>query len=65
MEAQIIEIATAAGRVLLHPAAIGLPLLGVLALATGLAGRVAVLIEDFRYPAPSRPAAEPAHTEAH
>ena len=54
MEAQIIEIATAAGRVLIHPIVIAVPLLVVLALATGLAGRLAVLVEDVRQPRTAR-----------
>lgn len=50
MESQIIEIATAAGRFLLNPVAIIVPLLAVLALATGVAGRIAVFVEDWRQP---------------
>ena len=50
METQIIEIATAAGRVLLHPVVIAVPFLTVLALATGLAGRLAVFVEDLLQP---------------
>ncbi|HSF84190.1 MAG TPA: hypothetical protein VLG28_00850 [Acidimicrobiia bacterium] len=53
MEARIVEIATVAGRVLLHPVVIAVALLAVLALATGLAGRLAVFIEDLGHPIPA------------
>ena len=47
MEAQIYDIATSAGRVLLNPFLLIVPVIGVLALVTGVAGRVAIVVEDF------------------
>ena len=49
MEAHIYDIASNAGRVLLNPFLLTVPVVGALALMTGLAGRVAVSIEDLRY----------------
>ncbi len=45
---QIFDIAATAGQVLLHPATVVVPLLTVAALVTGLAGRMALFIEDLR-----------------
>ena len=49
MEAHIYDIASNAGRVLLNPFLLTVPVVGALALVTGLAGRVAVSIENLRY----------------
>ncbi len=49
MEAQIYDIASNAGRVLLNPFLLTVPVVGALVLVTGFAGRVAVSIEDLRY----------------
>lgn len=65
MESQIIEIATAAGRFLLHPIVIVVPLLAVLALATGVAGRLAVFVEDLRHPVPVQLTERAAHIKDH
>ena len=49
MEAHIYDIASNAGRVLLNPFLLTMPVVGALVLVTGLAGRVAISIEDLRY----------------
>jgi hypothetical protein len=50
MTAQIQNIAaTAANTVLLNPSLLIVPMVTALAVLTGLAGRVAVLLEDFHY----------------
>ena len=49
MEAHIYDIASNVGRVLLNPFLLTMPVIGALALVTGLAGRVAISIEDLRY----------------
>lgn len=49
MEAHIYDIASNAGRVLLNPFLLTVPVVGALVLVTGLAGRVAISIEDLRY----------------
>ncbi len=49
MEAHIYDIASNAGRVLLNPFLLTVPVVGALVLVTGFAGRVAVSIEDLRY----------------
>ena len=47
MEAHIYDIASNAGRVLLNPFLLTVPVVGVLALVTGFAGRVATFTEDL------------------
>lgn len=47
MEAQIYDFARTAGQALLNPILLAVPVIGVLGLATGAAGRVAVIAEDF------------------
>jgi hypothetical protein len=47
MEAQIYDFARAAGQALLNPILLTVPVIGVLGLVTGAAGRVAVIAEDF------------------
>ncbi len=49
MEAHIYDIASNAGRVLLNPVLLTVPVVGLLVLVTGFAGRVAISIEDLRY----------------
>jgi hypothetical protein len=50
MTAQIYNIALAtASTILFNPFVLMLPLAAALALLTGLAGRVAILLEDLRY----------------
>ena len=49
MEAHIYDIASNAGRVLLNPFLLTVPVVGALVLVTGLAGRVAISIEDLHY----------------
>ncbi len=49
MEAHIYDIASNAGRVLLNPFLVTVPVVGLLVLVTGFAGRVAISIEDLRY----------------
>ena len=49
MEAHIYDIASNAGRLLLNPFLLTVPVVGALVLVTGFAGRVAVSIEDLRY----------------
>ncbi len=49
MEAHIYDIASNAGRVLLSPFLLTVPLVGALVLMSGLAARVAISIEDLRY----------------
>jgi hypothetical protein len=49
MEAHIYDIASNAGRVLLNPFLLTVPVVGALVLVTGVAGRVAISIEDLRY----------------
>ncbi len=48
MEAQIADIATNTGRLLLDPAVLALPAVGVLALVTGVAARIAEFVEHHR-----------------
>ncbi len=48
METIIYDIASNAGRVLLNPFLLTVPVVGALVLVTGLAGRVAISIEDLR-----------------
>lgn len=45
----ILEIAANAGPALIHPAALIISALMVVAVLTGVAGRVAVLVEDARH----------------
>lgn len=45
----ILEIAANAGQTLVHPAALIVAALMVVALITGAAGRVAVIVEDARH----------------
>ncbi len=47
MEAIINEIATSAGRVILNPFLLGLAVIGLLALVTGTAARVAMAVEEL------------------
>ena len=49
MEAQIHDIALSAGRILLNSFLLTVPVVGGLALVTGVAGRVAIMVEDFLY----------------
>lgn len=49
METYIVEVAAGIGEVLLSPLAIAIALAIVLALATGVAGRLALVIEDHRF----------------
>ncbi len=49
MEAQIRDIATSASQVLLNPFLLTVPVVGVLALVTGFASRIALFVEDFVY----------------
>ena len=49
MEAHIYDIASNAGRGLLNPFLLTVPVVGALVLVTGFAARVAVSIEDLRY----------------
>jgi len=49
MAAQIHDIAISAGGVLLNPFLLTVPILVLLAIVTGFAGRVAVFVEDLRY----------------
>lgn len=49
MEAQIQDIASNAGRFLLNPYLLSLPVAFVVALVTGVAGRVGVFVEDLHY----------------
>ncbi len=49
MAAQIHDIATSASGVLLNPFLLIMPIVAVLAIITGFAGRVAVVMEDLRY----------------
>ncbi len=50
MTAEIQNIAaTAANTVMLNPSLLIVPMAAALAVFTGLAGRVAVLLEDFHY----------------
>jgi len=49
METQIYDIASNAGRVLLNPFLLTVPVVGALVLVTGFAGRVADTIGDLRY----------------
>lgn len=71
MEAHIYDIASNAGRVLLNPFLVTVPVVGLLVLVTGFAGRVAISIEDLRYVsmlrshAPRPPVAQPAPSLPH
>ena len=47
MEAQIYDFARTAAQALLNPILLAVPVIGVLGLVTGAAGRVAVIAEDF------------------
>jgi hypothetical protein len=49
MAAQIYDIATSAGGILLNPFLLIVPILVLLAIVTGFAGRVIVFVEDLRY----------------
>jgi len=49
MAAQIHDIATSASSVLLNPIVLIVPIVVALAIITGFAGRVAVVVEDLRY----------------
>ena len=49
MAAQIHDIATSASGVLLYPIVLIVPIVVALAIITGFAGRVAVVVEDLRY----------------
>ena len=49
MAAQIYDIATSASGVLLNPIVLIVPIVVALAIITGFAGRVAVVVEDLRY----------------
>jgi len=49
MAAQIHDIVTSAGGVLLNPFVLIVPTLVALAIVTGFAGRVAAFVEDLRY----------------
>ncbi len=49
MEAHINDIASNARSVLKNPDLLNVPVVGLLVLVTGFAGRVAVSIEDLRY----------------
>ncbi len=71
MEAHIYDIASNAGRVLLNPFLATVPVVGLLVLVTGFAGRVAISIEDLRYVsmlrshAPRPPVAQPVPSLRH
>ena len=71
MEAHIYDIASNAGRVLLNPFLVTVPVVGLLVLVTGFAGRVAISIEDLRYVSmrrshtPRPPEAQPAPSLGH
>ena len=54
MDTLISNLATTAGRLLLNPLVITVPLLGLLAVATGFAGRAAIVVEDLRSVATAR-----------
>ena len=47
--AQIHDIATSVGGVLLSPFVLIMPMVVALAIITGFAGHVAVVVEDLRY----------------
>ena len=49
MAAQIHDIVTSASGVVLNPFLLIVPIVVVLAIITGFAGRVAVIVEDLRY----------------
>jgi len=49
MAAQIQNVVTGASGVLLNPFLLTVLMVGALAIVTGLAGRVAVFVEDLRY----------------
>ena len=49
MEAHIYDIASNAGRLLLNPFLLTVPVVGALVLITGLAARMAISLEDLRY----------------
>jgi hypothetical protein len=49
LAAQILDIATSASSVLLNPLLLIVPIVVVLAIITGFAGRVVVVVEDLRY----------------
>ena len=49
LTAQILDIATSASSVLLNPLLLIVPIVVVLAIITGFAGRVVVVVEDLRY----------------
>lgn len=49
MEAQIQNMVTSASQVLLNPFLLAVPVVGVSALMTGFAGRIAVFVEDLRF----------------
>jgi len=49
MAAQIQDIATSASGVLLNPFLLTVLMVGALAIVTGLAGRIAVFVEDVFY----------------
>ncbi|MCH7844776.1 MAG: hypothetical protein IH850_02990 [Acidobacteria bacterium] len=49
MAAQIQNVVTSASGVLLNPFLLTVLMVGALAIVTGLAGRVAVFVEDLRY----------------
>ena len=49
MAAQILDIAISASGVLLNPLLLIVPIVVVLAIITGFAGRVVVVVEDLRY----------------
>ena len=49
LAAQILDIATSATGVLLNPLLLIVPIVVVLAIITGFAGRVVVVVEDLRY----------------
>ena len=49
MEAQIHDIATSASQVLQNPILHTVPVVGVLAVVTGFAGRIALFVEDLMY----------------
>lgn len=56
METHVFEIATGAGIDLMNPLAVSIAVVIVLALATGIAGRVALLVEDLWHRADGGPA---------
>ncbi len=49
MEAQIHDIATSVGQVLLNPILLAVLVAWVLSLVTGFAGRIGIYVEDFMY----------------